>query len=245
MDRQKQNWKRKQERQGRPHVKPLIPFLAALVVAAVLLTLGLTQFTQAGYLAQSGFAVSGDELGRLLKSGETGNVCLASVDMGDALFVRSLSRNTYYVGDEKTEINAGYPVFAREGQLLYFLDDSLSMVTENWEVLGTYEGLYLSEGTTFNADRQQADIDRVLLVKVDGGYLLARQPEDISLRDIIVAMEGTTRINRCLEPDGYCSRNGVPNCPVHKFYSRIQTKLDEAFQEMTVAALLADDLDEK
>ena len=175
MDRQKQNWKRKQERQGRPHVKPLIPFLAALVVAAVLLTLGLTQFTQAGYLAQSGFAVSGDELGRLLKSGETGNVCLASVDMGDALFVRSLSRNTYYVGDEKTEINAGYPVFAREGQLLYFLDDSLSMVTENWEVLGTYEGLYLSEGTTFNADRQQADIDRGLLVMVDGGYLLAQE----------------------------------------------------------------------
>ena len=175
MDRQKQNWKRKQERQGRPHAMPLIPFLAALVVAAVLLTLGLTQFTQAGYLAQSGFAVSGDELGRLLKSGETGNVCLASVDMGDALFVRSLSRNTYYVGDEKTEINAGYPVFAREGQLLYFLDDSLSMVTENWEVLGTYEGLYLSEGTTFNADRQQADIDRVLLVKVDGGYLLAQE----------------------------------------------------------------------
>ena len=62
---------------------------------------------------------------------------------------------------------------------------------------------------------------------------------------IIVAMEGTTRINRCLEPDGYCSRNGVPNCPVHKFYSRIQTKLDEAFQEMTVAALLADDFEEK
>lgn len=79
----------------------------------------------------------------------------------------------------------------------------------------------------------------------NGGYLLARQPEDISLRDIIVAMEGTTRINRCLEADGFCSRNGVPNCPVHKFYSRIQTKLDEAFQEMTVAALLADDLDEK
>lgn len=83
------------------------------------------------------------------------------------------------------------------------------------------------------------------LLGANGGYLLARQPEDISLRDIIVAMEGTTRINRCLEPDGFCSRNGVPNCPVHKFYSRIQTKLDEAFQEMTVAALLADDLDEK
>ena len=175
MDRQKQVWKGNHEHQGKHRAKPLIPFLAALVVAAVLLTLGLTQFTQAGYLAQSGFAVSGDELGRLLKSGETGNVCLASVDMGDALFVRSLSRNTYYVGEEKTEINAGYPVFAREGQLLYFLDDSLSMVTENWEVLGTYEGLYLSEGTTFNADRQQADIDRVILVKVDGGYLLAQE----------------------------------------------------------------------
>ena len=53
-------------------------------------------------------------------------------------------------------------------------------------------------------------------------------------------MEGTTRINRCLDPDGYCSRNGVPTCPVHKFYTRIQSYLDEAFQDKTIASLMED-----
>lgn len=74
----------------------------------------------------------------------------------------------------------------------------------------------------------------------NGGFRLAKQPEEISLHEIVNAMEGTTRINRCLDPDGYCSRNGAPNCPVHKFYSRIQSQLDQAFQEVTIASLLRD-----
>ena len=74
----------------------------------------------------------------------------------------------------------------------------------------------------------------------NGGFRLAKQPEEISLHEIVNAMEGTTRINRCLDPDGYCSRNGVPNCPVHKFYSRIQSQLDQAFQDVTIASLLRD-----
>ena len=53
-------------------------------------------------------------------------------------------------------------------------------------------------------------------------------------------MEGTTRINRCLEPDGFCSRNGVATCPVHKFYTHIQSYLDTAFQDKTIASLMED-----
>ena len=73
-----------------------------------------------------------------------------------------------------------------------------------------------------------------------GGFTLSRRPEDISLHEIINIAEGTTRINRCLEPDGFCSRNGAPNCPVHKFYAHIQNYLDEAFKQKTIASLLAD-----
>ena len=73
-----------------------------------------------------------------------------------------------------------------------------------------------------------------------GGFTLSRRPEDISLHEIINIAEGTTRINRCLEEDGFCSRNGAPNCPVHKFYAHIQNYLDEAFKQKTIASLLAD-----
>lgn len=73
-----------------------------------------------------------------------------------------------------------------------------------------------------------------------GGFTLCRKPEDISLHEIISIAEGTTRINRCLEEDGFCSRGGVPSCPVHKFYAHIQSYLDEAFKQKTIASLLAD-----
>ena len=79
------------------------------------------------------------------------------------------------------------------------------------------------------------------LLGANGGYLLARQPEDISLRDIIVAMEGTTRINRCLEPDGFCSRKGTASCSAHRFFLREQEKLERSFREMTIAKLLNDE----
>lgn len=74
-----------------------------------------------------------------------------------------------------------------------------------------------------------------------GGYALARSPKDISLRDIIETMEGTTRINRCLEADHYCSRMATEDCPVRKFYQHVQTCLDSSFTAITVERLLMGD----
>ena len=51
---------------------------------------------------------------------------------------------------------------------------------------------------------------------IKGGYSLAKKPEDISLFDIISATEVTMKINRCLEKDGFCSRNATDYCRVHK-----------------------------
>lgn len=72
-----------------------------------------------------------------------------------------------------------------------------------------------------------------------GGYTLARKPEDITLFDIVDYMEGTTRINRCLEPDHFCSRNGTETCPVRKSYEELQGKIDEALKSITIAQLVA------
>lgn len=41
----------------------------------------------------------------------------------------------------------------------------------------------------------------------NGGYMLAKQPENISLMKIISCVEETMAINRCLEEDRFCSRN--------------------------------------
>ena len=75
----------------------------------------------------------------------------------------------------------------------------------------------------------------------NGGYYLAKKPEDITLGEIINIMETTTRINRCLEEEGFCSRHATDSCPVRKFYCHVQQWLDEAFEEKTIASLLKDD----
>ena len=73
-----------------------------------------------------------------------------------------------------------------------------------------------------------------------GGFALGRTPADISLHEVINLLEGTTRINRCLEDNHKCSRNATATCPVHKFYVRVQTYLEEAFRDKTIASLLED-----
>ena len=73
---------------------------------------------------------------------------------------------------------------------------------------------------------------------VGGGFTLCRRPEDISLHEIINLMEGTTRINRCLEADSFCSRNATDTCKLHRYYQRVQSGVDKAFQEMTIDKLL-------
>lgn len=73
---------------------------------------------------------------------------------------------------------------------------------------------------------------------VGGGFSLNRKPEDISLADVINAMEGTTRVNRCLEADHYCSRNATETCPVREFYESVQSSLDQTFAEKTIASFM-------
>lgn len=51
---------------------------------------------------------------------------------------------------------------------------------------------------------------------INGGYMLAKQPENISLMDIISCVEETMAINRCLEEDRFCSRNLEDTCKIHK-----------------------------
>jgi len=62
---------------------------------------------------------------------------------------------------------------------------------------------------------------------VDGGFVLSRDPEQLTLLDIVGVLERTVKINRCLEEDEYCSRNAVAFCTVRKLLVRLQAELAE------------------
>jgi Rrf2 family protein len=56
-----------------------------------------------------------------------------------------------------------------------------------------------------------------------GGVTLAHPPSEISLLQVIEALEGPIRLNRCvIQPDA-CPRNH--NCPVHHIWAQAQADL--------------------
>lgn len=73
-----------------------------------------------------------------------------------------------------------------------------------------------------------------------GGFTLAKSPEQITMADIVRAMEGTTRINRCLEADSHCALGRASTCKVRAFYLEVQEWLDKTFEAKTVASLMSE-----
>lgn len=71
-----------------------------------------------------------------------------------------------------------------------------------------------------------------------GGFELIRKPEDISLYQIIDLMENTTKINRCLEEDEFCSRFATEDCPVRKFYQILQLNIEQHMKEISINDLI-------
>ena len=71
-----------------------------------------------------------------------------------------------------------------------------------------------------------------------GGYSLARDPAEICILDVICRIEGTIAINRCVEPDGYCSRNATDYCQMHRFYESIQKLLEEVFGKTSLKDIM-------
>jgi len=69
-----------------------------------------------------------------------------------------------------------------------------------------------------------------------GGYRLCREPERITMRDVIQAMQGNITVNRCTDKYDNCPRQ--PNCPVSIVLRRLQKKVDDYFGKITLKDLL-------
>lgn len=73
---------------------------------------------------------------------------------------------------------------------------------------------------------------------VHGGYKLVKNPEDITLFDILSLTEQTMQINGCIEDESYCSRNATAVCTVRKQFERISKVIEEEFRNVSVASLM-------
>lgn len=72
-----------------------------------------------------------------------------------------------------------------------------------------------------------------------GGFELAKPPEDISIGDIIEVTEGVYMLNRCLRDGHICNR--VENsalCPYHQLFEDISQGVREQLNSVTIAQML-------
>ncbi len=69
----------------------------------------------------------------------------------------------------------------------------------------------------------------------DGGVRLVREPAAITLRQVIEAVEGPVRLNRCLIRRGECALDRI--CPVHPVWQHIQDVLVRELDVVTFAWL--------
>ena len=72
-----------------------------------------------------------------------------------------------------------------------------------------------------------------------GGYRLARDPAGISVRDVILAVQGQVVVNECFEDPEVCGR--VKTCPFRPYVLALQESLDSWFAKVTLADILEDD----
>lgn len=80
---------------------------------------------------------------------------------------------------------------------------------------------------------------------VDGGFVLAKPAEEISLLDVIEVMEGPLDLQRCLKQDSSCSKGCDTKCSVHASLAVIQTNFTQALKEVNFARLVAENKEER
>ena len=69
-----------------------------------------------------------------------------------------------------------------------------------------------------------------------GGFLLAREPDEISIWDIVQAVDPIRRIERCpLDVQGH-----VQLCPLHRRLDEALAQMEAAFRATTLAQLVAE-----
>lgn len=87
--------------------------------------------------------------------------------------------------------------------------------------------------------RKLRDAGMIGVIKgVKGGYYLRKPMDQLPLLDVLRVMDPTMTINRCLEPDHYCSRGLMAGYLVRSYYAMIQREMEERWLSKTLAEIL-------
>lgn len=68
---------------------------------------------------------------------------------------------------------------------------------------------------------------------INGGYAITREPKDITLKDVVEAIQGPIIINRCTYDKEVCNANKGNHCSIHKALCNIQNTMINELAKVT------------
>jgi Rrf2 family protein len=73
-----------------------------------------------------------------------------------------------------------------------------------------------------------------------GGYALARPAVEITMAEVVEALEGNLAPIECITPEGMCSREtaGQAPCPTKLLWTRVQGSIVRTLKDMTLEDLI-------
>ncbi len=69
-----------------------------------------------------------------------------------------------------------------------------------------------------------------------GGYILARHPSEIKLREILLALEGACCLVECVDDEDYCDR--IKECATYEIWKNASSLLKDYFEKTTLQDLV-------
>ena len=73
---------------------------------------------------------------------------------------------------------------------------------------------------------------------VHGGYELTRAPADITMRQVIEAVEGPYRFSRCLDEEYDCTCSGKVGCPFQLVFDEVTKLVTDKLDTVTFDTLI-------
>lgn len=73
---------------------------------------------------------------------------------------------------------------------------------------------------------------------VNGGYAINKLPEQITLKDVIEAIDGPVCVNRCVIEPSFCNLNRSGVCILHRAMTKVQKNLNAELESISFRQLV-------
>ena len=146
--------------------------------AVVLCSLFIVQWYQLkcmAHLQEEVYVVDSSEVAKNLIKGtqpDSLSYALKKVEADEPVYRRGFD---LYVGQGKDKIEKDFPFYANDGNAVMIMADDPVLLDTQFQETETFQGMYVSDGLTFNFDKTQADEDSFLFLKLDNGLFMNTQ----------------------------------------------------------------------